>query len=73
MYKLCFGVENMRCPAGDKARIPREPHHHQQNKKTQDAYLSKGHGAQQAVLLADHVIGGDVFLCLQRPAAPCFL
>lgn len=41
MYKLCFDVENMCCPAGNKARIPREPHHHQKNKETQDAYLSK--------------------------------
>lgn len=73
VYKLCFGVESMCCPAGDEARIPCEPHHHQENKETQDADLSKWHGAQQAVLLTDHIIGSDVFLCLHCPAAPRLL
>lgn len=63
----------MCCPAGDEAWIPREPHQNQQNKETQDVYLSKGHGAQQAVLLTDHIIGSDVFLCLHCPTAPSLL
>lgn len=73
VYKLCFGVEDICRPAVDKARVPREPHHYQQNKETQDTDLSEGHGPQLAMLLTDHIIGSNVLLCLHGPTAPRLL
>lgn len=73
VYKLCFGVEDIRGPALNKSRVPGEPHQHQQNKETQDTDLSKGHGSQEAMLLSDHIISSNVLLCLHSPTAPCLL
>lgn len=73
VYKLCSGVEDICCPATDKAWIPCEPQQHEQNEETQDAYLSKGHRPQQAMLFTDHIICSNLLLCLHSPTAPCLL
>lgn len=73
VYTLCLGVEDLCGPAVDEPGVPWEPQHHQQNEESQDIYLSKRHGPQQTMLLTDHVIGGDVLLCLHGPTAPGLL
>lgn len=70
VYTLGFRIEDMCRPTRDKAWIPCEPQHHQQNEEPQDTDLSKGHGPEQTMLLTNHIIGSDLLLCLGRATAP---
>lgn len=63
----------MCCPAINKAWVPCEPHHHQQNKEAQDTHFSKRHGPQLPVLLTDYIVSSNILLCLHGPTAPCLL
>lgn len=72
-HKLCFGVEDVCCPACYKTWISCEPQDNKQREKSQDANLSKGHGPQQTKLIPKEVIDGNVLLCLHAAATPRLL
>ena len=69
-HSLCLGVEGVRGPAVDEARVPGEPQRHQQEEERQHAALPEAHGPQPAVLLADGLVRRPALLRVRGPAAP---